>query len=146
MATINQNDLRIKNSKNLVASFNTAAGDALSYVFVGRVTPWPSENDPPAPQNNYKTFYQTYDDLFAMKRIQDSEVYHMIPRVNWVTGVVYDYYRQDYSTTNTSYTKQTNLYDCRWVVRNQLNNVYVCLDNDGNTASTHSPCSLYLPL
>ncbi len=139
MATVNTNDLRIKNAKNLTDSFNTATGDAEAYVFVGKVQPWLDDNAPPVPQNNYKTFYNAYDDMFALKRVQDTDVYFMIPRLNWVTGSVYDYYRQDYTTQNRTFSGAANLYDARFVVRNQQNNVYVCLDNDGNTASTVEP-------
>ena len=139
MSTIIQNDLRIKNAKNLVESFNSPTGNALSYVFMGRVQPWPDENAPPTPLNNIQSFNETYDNLFALKRILDGDVYYMIPRVNWVSGVVYDYYRQDYSTLNRSYTGASNLYESLYVVRNQLNNVYVCLDNNGNSSSTVEP-------
>ena len=139
MATINQNDLRIKNAKNLIDSFNSPDGGALSYVFMGRVQPWEQENSPPQPQNNYQTFYNTYDNLFAMKRIMNSDVYSMIPKISWVSGTVYDYYRQDYSTERRSFTGASNLYDCKWVIRNSLNVVYVCLNNNGNTPSTVEP-------
>ena len=139
MATVNTNDLRIKNAKNLTDSFNTAAGASEAYVFVGRVRPWADDNAPPVPQNNYKTFYDAYDDMFALKRVLDADVYFMIPRLNWVTGSVYDYYRQDYTTQNRTFSGAANLYDARFVVRNQQNNVYVCLNNDGNTASTVEP-------
>ena len=139
MATVNQNDLRIKNAKNLIASFNSESGNALSYVFMGRVQPWADENAPPTPQNNYQTFYTTYNNMFALKRVQNTDCYHMIPRINWVSGTVYDYYRQDYTTDNRSFSGAANLYDCIWVVRNSLNNVYVCLNNNNNIPSTVEP-------
>ena len=113
MATINQNDLRIKNAKNFTESLNSATGNALSYVFMGRVQPWADDNAPPIPQNNINTFNETYDNMFALKRVLDKDAYYMIPRLNWVTGTVYDYYRQDYSTVNRSYSGAANLYDCR---------------------------------
>ena len=139
MTTINTNDLRIKNAKNLIKSFTGPDGEALAYLFVGRVQPWFDENLPPTPQNNYKTFYDTYDNLYAMKRIAQTDSYHMIPKLNWASGVVYDYYRQDYTTINKSYTGASNLYDCRWIVRNQTNNVYVCLNNKEGIPSTSEP-------
>ena len=139
MATINTNDLRIKNAKNLISSFNGAAGEALAYLFVGRVEPWADENLPPTPQNNYQTFNTTYDNMFAMKRIATTDSYHMIPKLNWASGSTYDYYRQDYSTFNRTFSGASNLYEALWVVRNQTNNVYVCLGNNGNVASTAEP-------
>ena len=132
MATVNTNDLRVKNAKNLIESLNGPAGEALAYLFVGRVQPWADDNLPPPPQNNYKTFYEVYDNLFAMRRVTPNDAYHLIPKLNWSSGTTYDYYRQDYTSVNKSYTGAANLYDCLWVVRNQQNNVYVCLNNNKN--------------
>ena len=139
MATVNTNDLRVKNAKNLIQSFNGPELEALAYLFVGRVEPWADDNLPPPPQNNYQTFYTTYDNMFAMKRIGPNDAFHMIPKISWTSGTVYDYYRQDYNIENKAYSGASNLYDCRWVVRNQTNNVYVCLNNKGGIPSTVEP-------
>lgn len=139
MATVNTNDLRIKNAKNLIKSFNGPVGEALAYLFVGRVQPWLDDNLPPTPQNNNKTFYTTYDNLFAMKRVGPNDSYHMVPKLNWSSGTTYDYYSHEYSVANKAFSGASNLYDCNWIVRNQINNVYVCLNNNGNTPSTSEP-------
>ena len=55
---------------------------------MGGVQPWADDNAPPVPQNNFKTFYETYDNMFALKRILDKDVYYMIPRIQWNTGNV----------------------------------------------------------
>ena len=138
MATINTNDLRIKNAKNLIASFNDGT-NANGYVFVGRVQPWPDDNAPTPPQNNFKDFYTTYDNMVALNRIQPTDSYHMIPKTKWVTGVAYDRYQHNYNIVNRSLTGSSNLYDARFYVLNSLNTVYVCLDNNNNTVSTVEP-------
>ena len=142
MATINTNDLRIKNANNFISSLIPVSDRGQGYVFVGRVEPWPDDNLPPVPQNNNQTFYNVYDNLFALKRIESNSVYNMITRVNWTSGVVYDYYRQDYSTINRSFTGAANLYDCVWVVRNTQNVIYACLNNNYNIPSTVEPLNL----
>jgi len=139
MSTVNTNDLRVKNAKNLIKSFNGPSLEALAYLFVGRVQPWPDDNLPPTPQNNYQSFYTTYDNMFAMKRISVNDAFHMIPKLNWTSGAVYDYYRQDYSSVNKATSGATNLYNCNWIVRNQTNNVYVCLNNKNGLPSTSEP-------
>ena len=139
MATVNTNDLRVKNAENLISSFNGADGSALAYLFVGRIQSWADDNLPPTPQNNYQTFYTAYDNMFAMKRIATTDSYHMIPKLNWASGTTYDYYRQDYTTVNKAFSGASNLYDCNWIVRNQTNNVYVCLNNNHNIPSTVEP-------
>lgn len=146
MATVNTNDLRIKNSKNLIESFNGPNNEALSYVFVGRTQAWTDDNVPPVPQNNNKDFYTTYDNMISLKRINtnllvnpSSDAFHMISRVRWTSGVVYDLYKHNYSLANRSYTNASNLYDAKFIVINQSNNVFVCLDNNNNSQSTVEP-------
>lgn len=144
MATVNTNDLRIKNAKNLIASFNTESSLGLGsvangYVFVGRVQPWADDNLPPAPQNNFKEFYTTYDDMLALDRINSNDAYHMIPKRKWASNIVYDRYQHNYTLENKSFTGVSNLYDCTFFVINSLNNVYICLDNNKNSASTVEP-------
>ena len=138
MATVNTNDLRIKNAKNLIGSFNRGP-IANSYVFVGRVQPWADDNLPTPPQNNNREFYRTYDDMFALSRIGTNDSYHMINKIKWVSGVTYDIYQHNYTSVNRSFTGASNLYDSRFFVLNSQNSVYVCLDNNNNTTSTVEP-------
>ena len=67
MATINTNDLRIKNANNFISSLIPVSDRGQGYVFVGRVEPWADDNAPPTPQNNNQTFYNVCDNLFALK-------------------------------------------------------------------------------
>ena len=138
MATINTNDLRIKNAENLIASFNDGT-NANGYVFVGRVQPWPDDNAPTPPQNNFRDFYTTYDNMVALNRIQPTDSFHMIPKTRWVSGVTYDRYQHNYTLVNRSFSGASNLYDAKYYVINSLNTVYVCLDNNDNTVSTVEP-------
>ena len=140
MATVNLDDLRVKNAKNLLDSFNSPSNDALAYMFLGRPIAWPTgDNNPPTPTNNFKEFYSVYDTMLSLKRINDIDAYHMIRRNKWQGGVTYDIYRDNYSSQNKSLSGQANLYDANYYVINQANYVYVCLDNNGNTPSTVEP-------
>ena len=91
--------------------------------------------------------FKNYDDLLAAKKITGSDVSFVIPRRNWTTGTTYDIYRHDYeefvtgstSTRVTSNSGATTLFDATFYVLTSDRNVYKCLDNDGNTASTVEP-------
>lgn len=134
MSTVTTNDLRLQNARNLVSS---VVG---SYVFIGKPTPWDADNDmPPTPKNNYEDFYKTSTEIMSLKRISSNDVYHMIPRIPWTSGIIYDMYRHDYSSTNTSYSGTANLYSANYIVINQNRDVYVCLFNASNTQSTVEP-------
>ena len=141
MATVNLNDLRIKNAKNLLASLNGDGNPstAEAYIFVGRPTAWPNDNNPPVPTNNFREFYNTYDQMLSLKRVTDLDAYPMLPRYKWQSGITYDIYNPNYSSQSKSFTGQTNLYDCLYFVENTNHSVYVCLDNNKNSASTVEP-------
>lgn len=146
MTTITTNDIRVKNATNLRESLISTSLDNLSYLFVGGVLPWENEELPPVPDNNFRTVYDVHDQMVAMKRIREREVYHMVPRVRYTSGVIYDIYRHDYTITNKSYSGASNLYDAVFYTINSLNEVYVCLFNHGNKKSTVEPRSNnYLP-
>ena len=147
MVAINQNDLRVKNAENLIESLTDNDN---SYVFLGRPAQWESDitipvvprqkvgdMSPPYPDNNWMDFYRTWDQMLSMKKVSD--VYHMIPRITWTSGVVYDMYRHDYNQFNRSFTDAQNLYDSVFFVINQNRQVYVCLDNNKGDQSIVEP-------
>ena len=150
MASVNTNDLRVRNAKNLMDSFTKDE----SYVFIGKSTQWDSDitvpmvarqeagdNSPPLPLNNDSDFYTIWDNMLSMKKVDINKVFYMLPKVTWTSGVVYDYYRPDYSSSNRSHSNATSLYESVFYVVNQERNVYVCLDNNKNSQSLVEPMS-----
>ena len=152
MATVTQNDLRIRNAHNMVLHLSSV--DEPCYMFIGRPEPWMSmvENNPrprlmlgdesvPYPENNWRDFYRTWDQMLSMKKIDGKDVFHMIPRLSWTSGVTYDMYRHDYNEFNRAFSNAQNLYDALFFVISRTNNVYVCLDNNNDTPSLVEPLS-----
>jgi len=145
MATANINDLRIHNARNFMEALHGPEGQFRSYIFLGRTTTWDTvdeqtqEEVPPTPTSDVTEFYRTYQEMISLKYIEPNDVFYMIRRVRWVTGDVYDTYRQDYSPTRLSFSGARNLYDARFYVINQANIVYVCLDNNNNAISVVEP-------
>ena len=150
MATVTQNDLRIRNANNMVRHLSNEP----CYMFIGRPEPWMSmvENNPrprlmlgdesvPYPENNWRDFYRTWDQMLSMQKIMGKDVFHMIPRLSWTSGVTYDMYRHDYNEFNRSFSNAQNLYNALFFVISRTNNVYVCLDNNNDTPSLVEPLS-----
>ena len=136
MATVRTNDLRVQNASNLMDSLNE--GDASTYMFLGRPTPWPTgDNNPPVPTNNFSEFYRTYDQMLSLQKIANSDAYHLIPKRVWSSGIVYDIYRPDYSLELRAYSQASNLYDANFYALNRNGDVYVCLYN--NSGPTNTP-------
>ena len=105
-----------------------------------------SDTSPLTPVDSVGDEFYTFDDLMAAKRITSSDVSRVIPRRNWTTGTVYDYYRHDYgnritgtTSTQTSDSGATQLFDATFYVLTEDFNVYKCLENNGGAASTVKP-------
>ncbi len=129
MATVKTNGSRTQNARNFIDSFNESDGDASAYMFIGGVTPWENEDEPPVPDNSIKEYYQVHNEMLSLKRINDLDVHYMLPHIKWISGTVYDMYRHDYTIDNRSNSGASNLYDCIYFVVSQNNYVYVCLNN-----------------
>ena len=155
MAAIVTNKFRLYNAEQFYESFSEASQSF--YLFVGRSQPWTAttpfgggtDSAPPTPLDNVDDEYMYYRDMLAAKRIAASDIQYAIPRHNWTTGTVYDYYRGDYgsqwSSTSTDIVKTVNNGTNLWAsttlfyVLTSTNNVYKCMSNNGGVASMVEP-------
>ena len=153
MAAIITNKFRINNANQFYESFSEASPETY-YLFIGRAHAWASDADvqgntiaegtdasPPTPNDDVSSEFHAWDDMLGAKIIASSDVSYCIPRRNWTTGTTYDMYEHNISSTNTSASGATNLYDSTFVVMNSAYAVYKCIENDGATASTTEPTS-----
>ena len=158
MPAIITNKFRIHNQEQFVESF-TESSPNVYYLGIGRPqafatsTRGDSRTDnegtdaaPLTPVDSIGDEFYTFDDLLAAKKVTSSDVSICIPRRNWTTGTVYDYYRHDYgnrvtggTTTQAANSGATNLFDATFYVMSSTFNVYKVLDNNGNAASTVEP-------
>ena len=158
MPAIITDRFRIHNSEQFQEAFSESSGNVM-YLGIGRPQAFStatrgdgrtnnegSDTAPLTPGDNRNAQSFPFDDLLAAKRIAASDVTFAVPRRNWATGTTYDIYRHDYgdritgtTTTLTSNSGVSNLFDANFYVLTTDRNVYKCLDNDGNTASTVEP-------
>jgi hypothetical protein len=68
------------------------------YYFLGKTIKWEDENAPPFPTDSYKYEKATRNEIITLKEIKPSDVAFVIPRIDWVSGTVYDIYDDQYST------------------------------------------------
>ena len=155
MAAIVTNKFRLNNAEQFYESFSEASTSF--YLFVGRPQPWTittpfgggTDTQPPTPLDNVDDEYMYFRDMQAAKRIASADIQYAIPRHNWTTGTIYDYYRGDYgaqwSSTASDIVKTVNLGTNLWAsttlfyVLSSTNNVYKCMSNNGGVASTVEP-------
>ena len=109
------------------------------YSFIGRGHAWTDDSTPPTPVDSPNDEFDAYRNMVALKKISTSDVSHAIVRRDWTSGTTYDEYRHNYSSSNTANSGATTLWDSLFYVVTDDYNVYKCLNNDGNTASTVKP-------
>lgn len=80
------------------------------------------------------------DQIIGLKKIQDSDVSFVIPRIDWTTGIVYDQY-DDYSPTYPAASGATSIDAAMFYVVTDEFKVYKCLYNNNGAASTVKPTS-----
>ena len=152
MPAIITKDFRVHNAKQFEESFGEAADTY--YLAIGRPQAFAdnqafndgTDSAPPTPVDSVGSVeYYAYDDFLSAKKITSSDVSLVIPRRNWETGTVYDYYRHDYGDINTAGSViaadsgATSLYDATFYVMNSTFDVYKVIDNNSGGASTVEP-------
>ena len=160
MAAIITNKFRIHNAEQFTESFSEAV-PSVYYMGIGRpqafgtltrgdsrTTNEGTDASPLTPVDSVQDEFYYFDDLLAAKRVTSSDVSYVVPRRNWTAGVVYDYYRHDYgnritgtTTTQTSDSGASTLWDSTFYVLTSTYQVFKCLDNNGGavTVSGNEP-------
>ena len=139
MATIITNDARVENARNFIDSISDCEDNARTYMFIGKPTPWEDDNDPPYPDNSVKEFFDVHQQMLSLKRIFTNDAFLLLPRIEWISGTVFDMYRHDYSNKNLAHSKANNLFKAVFYCINSNNVVYVCLDNNNDNPSSVMP-------
>lgn len=146
MPAIITNAFRTYNADNFINSLkpttDTPAGLGNKvYLLIAKDSPWSgnsagqyadgsySDSVIPAPKDTTVAPFLHYNDAIAAKLINVSDVSHVIKRVNWTSGVVYDEYDHE----------QDDLIDRNFFVMTDQYNVYKCISNNQGADSTDKP-------
>ena len=158
MPAIITDKFRIHNSEQFHEAFSESSGNTF-YLGIGRPQAFAtstradsrtnnegSDTAPVTPADNVNAQFYPFDDMLAAKKIASTDITFAIPRRNWTTGTTYDIYRHDYGDRATGGTTAisansgaSTLHDATFYVLTTDRNVYKCLDNNGNSASTVEP-------
>ena len=130
MAAIITDQIRVLNAKNFVSD----VGINTYYSFIGLPNPTDYQtdwnNNPPSPKDNFDQENDYWDTMVALKKVNTADVRQVVPKRQWSSGTTYDYYRHDYSRSNTAKVSgATNLYSASFFVINEDYQVYMCLQN-----------------
>jgi hypothetical protein len=113
------------------ASFVNTFANTDYFIFAGKHTPYPiSDSTITVPNNSVKASHiDVYDNMIFAKRVQQSDVVHMIPKYTWTSNTFYNQYDH---RDGDLLTKQFFV----MVDDDTEYNVWKCLHNGSNTTST----------
>ena len=137
MAAIITEKFRLNNAKQFIE--DVTESHSVAYSFIGRGHAWTDDASPPTPVDSPNDEFDAYRNMVALKKIATTDVSHAIVRRDWTSGTTYDEYRHNYTSSNAANSSATTLYSATYYVVTDDYNVYKCLNNDGNTASTVKP-------
>ena len=148
MAAIITEKFRQHNADQFFESFSEASASTY-YLFVGKATAFTSgttggsDSSPPTPSDGpADTEFYAWDSMIAAKNIPSSDITYAIPRRNWSNGTVYDMYDDNISSSNTTTSGASNIYDSSFYFMTSDFRVYKVLDNnDGAAYSGAEPTS-----
>ena len=139
MAAIITEKFRQHNADQFHESFSEAAASTY-YLFIGKSSPFTTATSggtdvaPPTPVDDVTTEFYKWDSMLAAKLISASDVSFAIPRRNWTNNTTFDMYEHDVSSSNTTTSGATNLYESTFYFMTSDYRIYKVLDNNGGTA------------
>jgi hypothetical protein len=135
-------DLSIQAAKAFVHATTMEAGTStdedsrsvkrstILYAVLGHNKQWPNEPTPDAPSDNEQYHsYGIHREFIGGRKINPNQISHVTERHDWVSGTVYSQYRDT----------DVDLYEHAFYVLTDEYNVYKCLYNNKNSASTVKP-------
>jgi hypothetical protein len=124
-----KSSLRSKIIKETVKSFQNQD----HYLFLANVTNWSNNGTDTAVSltDSISDDLQVYNEMISAHKILTSDIFYALKKSTYVSGTIYDKFSHKQNNENSTYfvTKDAgaNVY------------VYICLDNNSNSASTISP-------
>ena len=139
MSAIITEKFRQHNANQFVESF-TEASASTYYLFLGKATAFSStttggsDSAPPTPADSPEDEFRAWDAMLAAKNISSTDITFALPRRNWANGTTYDMYEHNISSSNTTTSGASNLYDSSFYFMTSDLRVYKVLDNNAGAA------------
>jgi hypothetical protein len=109
-------------------SFSEAAPTNL-YLFIGRVSAWTDDDNPPSPVDNVQnTDYNVWKEMIALKKMVQTDISYVAPRTNWANNTFIVQYDSSVDVSGNSFFVVTD-----------NDQVYKCLYNNRGANSTVKP-------
>ena len=140
MTAIITEKFRQHNATQFFESFSEASA-TVYYLMIGKSMPFTSgtsggsDDSPPTPADDITSEFYTWDSAIASKKISSTNITFAIPRRDWSATSTFDMYEHNVSSSNTTTSGATNLFDSTFFFRTADNRVYKVLDNFGGSSA-----------
>lgn len=124
MSAIITHNFKIQNAINFANSLKNSN----YYVTIGRVEDWDKGFDL-VPTNTLNTYRSLWDNMIGGKAIQENRISLVIPKIEWVQGMIYAMYDDN----------DSDLYNKNFYVMTDDRNIYKCLFNNNGGPSNIKP-------
>ena len=138
MSAIITEKFRQHNATQFHESFSESSGNTY-YLTIGKSSPFTSatsggaDDSPPTPADDVTSEFYTWDSAIASKKIASTNITFAIPRRDYSSTSKFDMYEHDVSSSNTTTSGATNLFDSTFSFKTDDNRVYKVLDNFGGS-------------
>lgn len=109
-----------------------------SYLFIGRILPWPNEASPNIGNTSINYARELWTNMISAKRVTGEFVRFVLPRVAWTANTKYTQY-DDANVAYFAFDDANHTVNNKTYVINSNNDVYKCIDNHANSNSTIQP-------
>lgn len=120
-----RNEFSVYNAQEFLNSVNNQK----LFVFLGRASTWPDEDDPPTPTSSQQIMQSAWDNMIITKRVNSTNFSLAIKKNTWTSGTIYQPWDSEDGL----------LFEKKFFVITSTNKVYKCLDAIPNTPSTIEP-------
>ena len=144
MPSINTKKSGYNNAKTWrdVLRNSTTLSCPVYYITIGNHVPYANEAEPNIVVDTVAEEKQTWDNMFAAKRITGNDVDFVIPRVNWTANTTYRQYDDTITISNLVSTNTSQNLKPFYAITS-ARNVYKCLSNNSSANSTVEPTGDY---
>lgn len=103
------------------------------YVFLSQALSWPDDENPTVPTQDQRYLKSVFANMFVAKKVLSNNISPIAQRIDWTSGTVYDYYRDD---INMFEVDENGFLINSFYVKNKYDQVFKCLwNNDGGTST-----------
>jgi hypothetical protein len=116
------------------AYYQPVSGVGSIYMVLANVDPWTDDVNPPTPTQDQLSVKKFFKKIFAAKLVTVNDITPVIQRIDWTSGVIYDYYRDDvdmFATDVNGYLVKS------FYVKNKYDQIFKCLWNANGAASVN---------